>query len=294
MWKKLLKLRPIALQLTRVELNNGSTTSFWYDKWSQLGVLINLTGERGCIDLGIPINTTVERAVQSYRSRRHRTSVLVQIEQEILKVRDQGLRPEEDICLWKRENDEFRPGFITSQTLNLTRSQSLKVPWFKAIWFPGATPKFSFLTWLAAHNRLATGDRILRWNPQAAAGCWLCNSGMESRDHLFFECAFSAEVLQGTIKGLVMGVTVQWSPLLQCLVNGFQDRTTTFLVRYCFQAVAYAIWYERNKRRVGELPQTSSRLTTHLDKQIRNKISSLRKKPGSKYEKTMELWFGSR
>lgn len=133
MWKKLLKLRPLALQLARVELNNGSTTSFWYDKWSQLGVLINLTGERGCIDLGILINATVERAVQSYRRCRHRVSVLLQIEQEIMRLRDQGLSPEDDICLWKRENDYFWPGFITSQTLNLTRSHSPKVPWLKAI-----------------------------------------------------------------------------------------------------------------------------------------------------------------
>lgn len=50
-------------------LSSGSkrwltTTSFWYDNWSQLGVLINLTGERGCIALGIPIHATVERVVQ--------------------------------------------------------------------------------------------------------------------------------------------------------------------------------------------------------------------------------------
>lgn len=291
-WKKLLKFRPLARQLTRVELNEGSSTSFWFDKWSQLGVLIDLTGERGCIDLGIPLNATVERAVQSYRRRRHRVSILLHIEQEILTLRDKGLSQHEDICLWKRENGDFRPGFLSSQTFNLIRVHRAKVPWFKGIWFPQATPKFSFLTWLAAHNRLATGDRLLRWNPQAVSSCWLCNSATESRDHLFFDCSFSKEVWRGLIRGLVVGVSTQWSTLLQALVNGLHDKTKTFLFRYSFQAVVHAIWFERNKRRTGESPQSSSRLIIFLDKQIRNRVSSLRKKPGSKYEKAMEVWFG--
>ena len=52
------------MQLFRVEINSGSTTSFWFDKWSSLGNLIELTGERGSMDLGIPINSTVESSVQ--------------------------------------------------------------------------------------------------------------------------------------------------------------------------------------------------------------------------------------
>lgn len=173
-----------------MEINNGSTTFFWYDDWSQLGVLINLTGERSCIDLGIPLNATVERAVQSYRRRRHIVFVFMQIEHEILRLRNQGHNQEDDVCQWRRENDEFRPGFSSSQKWNIIRSHLPKTPWFKGIWFPGETPKYSFLTWLAAHNRLSTGDMILRWNPQVVSTCWLCNSVTESRDHLFFECSF--------------------------------------------------------------------------------------------------------
>ncbi|WZZ85349.1 hypothetical protein YC2023_113928 [Brassica napus] len=92
----------------------------------------------------------------------------------------------EDVCLWKRENGDFKMGFITSQTWNLTRVHAPKVPWSRGIWFPEATPKFAFLAWIANHNRLATGDRILRWNPQAISTCWLCKMEIETRDHLFF------------------------------------------------------------------------------------------------------------
>lgn len=89
MWKKLLKLRPLAMQLSKMEVHSGALTFFWFDKWSQLGVLINMIGERGCISLGIPMHTTVERVVQTYRKRRLRNPVLMQIEQEILNLQEQ-------------------------------------------------------------------------------------------------------------------------------------------------------------------------------------------------------------
>lgn len=138
MWKKLLKLRPLALQFTQMEVHNGLLTSFWFDQWSHLGVLINLTGERGCIDLGISINTT------PYRLRRHRTSVF--IEREILRLRALAPDLSDDICLWKRENNEFRPGFLTTQTWNLTRVQAPHVPWLRAFGLKRQLPSTPF--WL--------------------------------------------------------------------------------------------------------------------------------------------------
>ena len=109
MWKKLLKLRPLAYQFIQVEINSGATTSFWLDNWSPLGKLIDLTGEGGCIALGIPVHTTMERAIQMYRSRLHRVPVFRQIEQEVMKLRSRGMNMLEDVCLWKRENGDFKP-----------------------------------------------------------------------------------------------------------------------------------------------------------------------------------------
>ena len=86
----------------------------------------------------------------------------------------------------------------------------------------------------------------------------------------------------------------QWSQVIQVLVNGLHERNLTFLLRYCFQAVLYAIWHERNVRRVGEPSQSVSCLIARLDKLVRNRITSLRRKSGRKYEKTMEVRFGRR
>lgn len=159
-WKKVLKYRNLARSFSQVDVRSGTKTSFWYDEWSQLGRIIDITDAQGCIDLGIPITATVEHAVQRYRSRRHRVEHLIAIENEILRLRLQGLTSDSDIQLWKGSGDSFKPTFNTQQTWHMTRMQSPQVNWFRVIWFPGATPKFSVLAWIAIHDRLATGMRV--------------------------------------------------------------------------------------------------------------------------------------
>ena len=113
----------------------------------------------------------------------------------------------------------------------------------------------------------------------------------ETRDHLFFECSYSKEVWIGTIKHLAgHGEVYKWDRVLRIVEKGLHKRSSTVLLRYCFQAVDYAIWHERNVRRVGEASQPATCLIAKLDKLIRNRISSLRRREGGKYEKMMEDW----
>ncbi|KAL0795020.1 hypothetical protein Bca101_066397 [Brassica carinata] len=103
-----------------------------------------------------------------------------------------------------------------TQTWQLTREPNPKVAWADGVWFSETTPKYSFLLWLAVHNRLSTGDRLLKWNSQAVASCWFCNSPIETRDHLFFACSYAKEVWLGVIGKLAgTGVSVQWEILLR-------------------------------------------------------------------------------
>lgn len=53
MWKMLLKLRRVAKPLCKVDVGNGALTSFCYGHWSDLGCLMDVTGPKGIIDLGI-------------------------------------------------------------------------------------------------------------------------------------------------------------------------------------------------------------------------------------------------
>ena len=218
----------------------------------------------------------MEVVVQTYRRRRHRVETLVQIEREILNLRIRGLSLEDDTRLWKTEAGNFQSCFSTKQTWEIIRSHSPRVTWSKGVWFRGMIPKYSFITWLATQDRLATGDRILKWNPQADTLCLLCKSSMESRDHLFFTCPYSQTIWSGLVGRLLASrFSNNWNQILSIVAEGTRDATTTFLIRYSFQTAVYSVWQERNGRRVGEREWSAALLLSRIDKQVRNRISSI-------------------
>ncbi|XP_056864288.1 uncharacterized protein LOC130511360 [Raphanus sativus] len=196
-----------------------------------------------------------------------------------MELRCRGTNLMEDVCLWKNENGDFKPSFVTSQTWNLIRVKAPEVQWSKAVWFPESTPRFAFLTWIAIRNRLATGDRILKWNPLAVTTCWLCKEEMESRNHLFFDCSYSKEVWKATVGKLMSEEgSYGWDRVLQTIIHGLREKIQTMLLRYSFQAVIYALWLERNARRVGEKEQPAACMIARLEKLVRNRVTSLRKR----------------
>lgn len=87
--------------------------------WCPLGKLIDLLGMRGCIDLGDRLESTVGKAVQSYRPRGHRSDLLKQVENETTKLGDRGLTAYADIRLLQGNNNGFQNKFHTKSTWDL-------------------------------------------------------------------------------------------------------------------------------------------------------------------------------
>lgn len=42
MWRKMLKLRDVVKKFYRKEIGNGRHTSFWFDNWSECGVIFDI------------------------------------------------------------------------------------------------------------------------------------------------------------------------------------------------------------------------------------------------------------
>lgn len=102
------------------------------------------------------------------------------------------------------------------------------------------------------HNRLATGDRMKKWGGPESTTCSLCDELIETKNHLFFECGFSAVVWVNLAKG-VMGneFTKNWRRIMD-LISVNQTTTRQFTLRYIFQTLVHGIWMDRNGRRHGE------------------------------------------
>lgn len=127
LWRKVLKLRDIAKSFYCVDVGDGCSTSFWFDKWSTKGVMIEVLGDRGVTDMGIRKDATVCEAILSRRrTRRHRSQILNEVEEEISKVALNRRENVEDTYLWKRASG-FKVKFSNKGDVEyLVRSSSSK------------------------------------------------------------------------------------------------------------------------------------------------------------------------
>lgn len=288
-------MREVAKKFYHKEVGNGRHTSFWFDKWSEMGVLFDLLGERGIIDLGVRKEATLEDAVRcSRRKRRHRNVVLNDIEAE-LRLVEERMKPDvEDVNKWKGKMG-FKECFSTNETWMLIRESYGQCSWAKGVWFSKATPKFSFIAWLALLNRLATMDRVSKWSLGADTICVLCKTATETRTHLFFECAYSSQLWKHLTFGFLRGAYSNvWSDVIALISDNSKGIKNTFCVRYSFQAAVYGIWRERNRVRHGENLMPIAMLQKLVEKGIRNKLSLVSMQKGRGLADGLQFWFGSR
>ncbi|XP_056860224.1 uncharacterized protein LOC130508644 [Raphanus sativus] len=294
MWRKILKYRDKAKDLQRMNVGDGTGTSFWFDSWSPMGRLHDLFGPRGCIDMDIPVNSTVHKVMTNTRRRRHRLDIFNELETLIAMQREK-MTLMQDQSLWKHGSDKFKPVFVTKLTWKLTRKHEQPVAWWKAIWFQHCTPKYAFLHWIAVHNRLSTGNRMLAWNASVNPACALCHDPLETRDHLFFECAYSLEVWSLLTSGLLQAnFTTRWSELMDLSMDTSRGLLETFLTRYTIQATIYSLWKERNDRRHGATPDTAATLARMVDRQVQDRCLAFRQQGNFKLAAGLSLWFATR
>lgn len=99
-----------------------------------------------------------------------------------------------DKYVWRNDADHYVPKFSTRATWNRTRVASHPVPWHKLIWFKEEIPRCSFIAWQAILGRLPTRDRLASWGLTVPLSCVLRSSGIESHDHIFFQCPYAVAI----------------------------------------------------------------------------------------------------
>ncbi|XP_048605414.1 uncharacterized protein LOC125582968 [Brassica napus] len=256
MWRKILKLRPLAYQFIRFEARDGNTAFFWFDDWLQMGRLIDITGPVGTCHLGIARNARLKGAVLHSRwnirglRNRYFHALYDRIQTEPVPNDCSG----NDVILWKHDDDTYRPCFSSRRTWDQIRSRKATAFWSKTVWFTQGVPRFSFIVWLAVLNRLSTGDRMRVW-------------------------------------GLQQGTDPNWMCTLQFVSTNSLCNMDKILLKMVFQSCIYHLWRERNERRHHTGFRTVDQVYQIIDKSIRNRITSLRYRVNHKLAGIMQRWF---
>ncbi|XP_013595024.1 PREDICTED: uncharacterized protein LOC106303250 [Brassica oleracea var. oleracea] len=229
--------------------------------------------------MGIKREATVAQAIMRDKRRRsYRSLVLREIEAEMEAVRRKLRVEDEDVNMW-RDGSGYKQKFSMHDTWMLLHSQKERCSWSRSIWFSKATPKYAFVSWLAARNRLSTMDRIVQWEPGADTACMLCKRDLESRNHLFFECSFSSQLWEQLTKGILCGnYTNVWSSILETISDEGMERKKRFCLCYALQISLHTLWRERNRIKHEEKPIPIEAIIKMVDKSIRNKLSIMRSK----------------
>ncbi|XP_077251953.1 uncharacterized protein LOC143891208 [Tasmannia lanceolata] len=166
--------------------------------------------------------------------------------------------------------------FSSKSAWNAVRLKTAITPWSSTIWFKGAIPKHSIVSWKAIINKLSTTDRLSFLNSGQNRRCILCSTEPETVNHLFFNCGFSSWIWRsilwriGTQRRLKKNVAEeeQW---IRDNFTGEGQRTTA--LKYGFQPTIYHIWRERNSRLFENKVNHKTQILRHVIQDIKVKIN---------------------
>ncbi|PWA87733.1 reverse transcriptase domain, Reverse transcriptase zinc-binding domain protein [Artemisia annua] len=107
--------------------------------------------------------------------------------------------------------------------------------------------------------------------------CPLCESGINSLNHLFFECAYSFQVWKVVKeKAGIASMPTKWDDIIERMIRVKHDKTIrNVLLRISLAACVYFIWCERNRRLFAKEKIDNKELTVNVINHIRLKLSSL-------------------
>jgi len=251
-WKKLCKLRSVARPFIVCEIGSGDTASFWMDNWTELGPLLNLTGQTGPQVVGLPLYSVVRDALRGncwwISSSQSRNPIITLLKSVLPDVSSVFECVEDDVYLWKPDHQPPANSFSSPKTWLALNPPSPPVFWHKSVWFKDHIPKHAFICWVMAWNRQHSRDRLRLWGLSISPMCLLCNAHHESRDHLFFNCAFSREVWSSFTTRVNLSPPLLFMDCLGWVNSATRDPNLSLIIKLIFQASVYLLWKERNDR----------------------------------------------
>ncbi|KAG7541754.1 Endonuclease/exonuclease/phosphatase superfamily [Arabidopsis thaliana x Arabidopsis arenosa] len=299
-WRRLAKLRSLARPFVFCTVVSGRNSLFWHDNWTGLGPLIDIIGDIGPRTTGIGLLSSVSEAaidgVWSFpRGRNHRVELLRScLQSHSPPTTDIG----DDLFSWKISSDDSQGTFSSRKTWKHLHPLAPSVPWHSQVWFKENIPKLAFVTWLTVKDRLTTRDRLRRWNLPVPASCLLCPSGVESRDHLFFQCTFSNTLWSDFFAHLVPLPPSTFSEFLIWIKNPTTNRRLNVICKLVFHALIYNLWKERNGRLHGSSNRSENQIQREIQLQLRRRLSVLDRATSNSstsrlQESYLSLWFGN-
>ncbi|KAJ0442317.1 putative RNA-directed DNA polymerase [Helianthus annuus] len=294
-WRKLLSFRSLVRKFFWSQIGNGETTSLWHDTWCNQGPLSRYVSPRNMSQHGLSIYSKVADVVHDGNwiwpdAWRDLFPVLFQLNHVNLVPNKQ------DVILWRSDEGKLME-FSSKLVWEATRARGQEVNWSKIVWSGCNIPRHSFHCWLIFRRKLWTQDRIQKWNHITRGSmdmmcCLLCQRELESHEHLFFQCSYSAAILDAIKeKSSMKMVPNKWSDIVGWLLPRANSRSlNSVIAKLLVKAAAYFIWQERNLRFFNNQLRPPEAITNTIIDTVRLKLSSFKYKDKPNVRKILEDW----
>lgn len=275
-WRKILQSRDWSRGLFRKTIGNGSSTYLWMDYWLPGGFCISDSiSARVIYATGIgwkaKVSAIISGGCWSFPSH-------VPALQHIWdSIHSPPLPDQEDRYLWAGHPTGI---FTIASAWENLRNKNPISPIYHLLWYPDHIPRQSFILWLASKNRLRTQDRLPQHSDGSNGTCSLCNSQIETHDHLFFDCTYSRLVWEQVNR--LTDLTWPNLPWQDLLTWASQKWTSKFqfshlLAKLALSTTCYFLWQERNKRFFQQAHRPHNATATDIIQQIRRQVNNLKK-----------------
>ncbi|XP_074342078.1 uncharacterized protein LOC141679483 [Apium graveolens] len=248
-WRKVLKLRRVALQFITYSIGSRNDISLWFDPWwggvcladSYTSTIISQCGLHHSAMLSSVIHLGAWRLPRP-NSRHHHLDPLLFHWLEI-SITHPLLLMGQILCF----------GMASMQSrLRLGILGILSETWVSLccglVWHRLRVARYAHHQWLICHGRLNTLSRLHRFGIVDSQQCFLCIGGRETISHLFVHCTYSKWILSRILAMLGLSIAGDtWLSLLNSLID-LQDSSRSVLALCMVQIFFYHIWRERNTR----------------------------------------------
>ncbi|XP_058757171.1 uncharacterized protein LOC131630409 [Vicia villosa] len=123
-----------------------------------------------------------------------------------------------------------------------------------------ARPRAMFTTWLVCHSRLATRDRLKKFNMIRDSKCVFCQIEEESNAHLFFACKYTNTIWKHILDWIqVQHTPLPWVEELNWIKNVVGKKGwRASMLKLAFTETVYGIWSRRNNMVFGNITHTDT------------------------------------
>ena len=246
-WRKVLKLRPIACRYISFTIGNGAHTSLWFDPWLGHSPLASSIQSPLIMNSGLGPAASVSQIIfnSNWVLPASNHNDLIEF-RNAFDMASPCNSDAQDSILW----DGIKAKDIkTSSFWHSIRKVGLNVGWSKMVWHNIVHPRYSFLLWLAFNKGLRTIDKLLLFGTEVNPLCVLCSSEKETFQYLFFQCRFSFQLLVAILRRCGWrGMDRSWTSITEFLCCRSGPSLKQGLLIFGFATVVYRIWQERNSR----------------------------------------------